>query len=39
MLGKYDKALGYNLKAESFRSKGDQNYQDLADIFTNREYL
>jgi CHAT domain-containing protein/tetratricopeptide (TPR) repeat protein len=38
-LGKYDKALEYNFKAESYISKKDQNSQDLADIFNNRGYI
>jgi CHAT domain-containing protein/tetratricopeptide (TPR) repeat protein len=35
-LGKYDKALEYNFKAESYISKKDQNSQELADIYNNR---
>ncbi len=35
-LGKFDKALEYNYKAESFIRKEDQNGQDIADIYNNR---
>jgi CHAT domain-containing protein/tetratricopeptide (TPR) repeat protein len=35
-LGKFDKALEYNIKAESFLSKNDRNSQNLADIYNNR---
>jgi CHAT domain-containing protein len=38
-LGDYNKALEYSFKAESYISQGDQNSQDLADIFNNRGYL
>ena len=39
MLGKYDKALEYNVKAESLISKNDQNSQDMAAIYNNRGYV
>lgn len=39
MLGKYDKALEYNFKAESFVIDKNQNSQDLADIYNNRGYI
>jgi len=35
-LGKYDKALEYNFRAESLVSVKDQNSQELADIYNNR---
>jgi len=38
-LGKYDKALEYNFKAESLVSNKNQNSQSLADIYTNRGYI
>ena len=38
-LGKFDKALEYNYKAETFISKEDQNGQNIADIFNNRGYI
>jgi CHAT domain-containing protein/Tfp pilus assembly protein PilF len=38
-LGKFDKALEYNYKAESFTRKEDQNGQNIADIFNNRGYI
>ena len=37
--GNYNKALEYNLKAESFINKKDQISQDLADIYNNRGYI
>ena len=38
-LGKYDKALEYNFKAESLINKNDNISQDLADIYNNRGYI
>ncbi len=38
-LGKYDKALEYNIKAESLISKNDQNSADVAAIYNNRGYI
>jgi CHAT domain-containing protein/Tfp pilus assembly protein PilF len=39
MLGKYDKALEYNIKAESLINKNDPNSQDMAAIYNNRGYI
>ncbi|MCJ7447185.1 MAG: CHAT domain-containing protein [Bacteroidales bacterium] len=39
MLGKYDKAIEYNNKAESLVSNNKQNSKDLADIYNNKGYL
>ena len=38
-LGRYDRALEYNLKAESLISKNDQNSLDLAAVYNNRGYI
>ena len=38
-LGNYEKALEYNLKAETFISKKDHNSKAFADIFNNRGHI